>query len=193
MQPTKQPLIIEEGKDCKYEDISDELTCIRGNLIATDYAIGLKGNTNLSQFKIDDCPKCKEGKSPTKLIFDADDFQEEYYDHEIDYEHESSRIAKRYLLSKKGELRCGNCVHGIGTSKSFSRMVHQSSGLLAMECFCGCKEPKPFRLSSDAVLKNIKDILLELPNDLCFKLFDNAVRNNMSKSSKVVIAEGYYE
>ena len=180
MQPTKQPLITIEGKDCKYEDISDELTCIRGNLIATDYAIGLKGNTNLSQFKIDDCPKCKEGKSPTKLIFDADDFQEEYYDHEIDYEHESSRIAKRYLLSKKEDIRylCPKC--GIvGIPHPYNH----------------CKK---FRLSSDAVLKSIGDKIKEGCHcaggdcEIC-QLVTMINNHNLLESSKIVIVEGYYE
>ena len=65
----------------------------------------------------------------------------------------------------------------------------RESNILEFPAFklkCSCISPKPFRLSSDAVLKGVeeyKSIELDIV----------AHRNNLSESSKIVIAEGYYE
>ena len=144
MQPTKQPLIITERKDCK---------------------CGCHNGTRLDHESID-CLDCNgKGKSPTTLIFDDKDFM-------IKDRVQPDLVFKGYTLPKKGELICGNCMR---KNEEHSRFYDDHNY-------------KPFRLTSDAVLKSFADLLVE--TELTPKQFKE---HNLSESSKIVIVEGYYE
>ncbi|MEK6830107.1 MAG: hypothetical protein AABY15_08385 [Nanoarchaeota archaeon] len=79
-------------------------------------------------------------------------------------------------LPKKGELRCGNC-------------GHQNHFL--KDCpLCECENNKPFRLSSDAVLKSVGDVW---NLDIFSRLEKMRMKNRFYYKNKIVIAEGYYE
>ena len=166
----KQPLIIIKGNDC-------ECDCHKS----------IKG-----KFKFIAC-YCdgRNCKSPTTLIFDAEEFisgkckncphglfnySEDGWNHIIDtvfrtywskncmWEHcKCSNPEPSYLLSKKGELRCGNC----GCLLIIKKGMMQHSELVGNYetqhfdkiCKCGCNKHKPFRLYSDAVLKSYADLV----------------------------------
>ena len=153
MQPTKQPLIIIEGKNCWSCNGSGQYECDQ------------EGNMYHSPI---DCDICHgKAKSPTKLIFDAEDF-------------------KGKELPKKGEIRCGNCMGEIvytNITKKVNGWLHVNPRHYLVD---ERDKIKPFRLSSDAVLKSVGEISLpSIKLDLAF--------HNLSESSKIVIAEGYYK
>ena len=127
MQLTKQPLITIEGKDC------EEYPCICS---CPQCELELHSNCNF---------KCK-AKSPTKLIFDANNFKDEE-------------------LPKKEDIININCDRDYVI------------------------EDKKFRLSSDAVLKSVGEMPTMDENEGGEMMSEH----NLSESSKIVIAEGYYE
>ena len=151
-----KPLITIEGKDC-------ELCCGKSYII-------VRFNDTISKPKCLDC--FETGKSPTKLIFDAEDFRCEAA---MENPPENWKCVEGdkctgYLLPKKGELICGNC-------------CHQNHFL--KDCpLCECEKYKPFHLSSDAVLKSVG----EMPD-----YFNSKLKLLNAPNKKIVIAEGYYE
>ena len=173
MQSTKQPLIVIEGKDCTYTFCNGEGICEADR----DYP----------------CPECKNGKSPTTLIFDADNPNFRCIVHYGFDKLEQKDYIKKfmgncdckngYLLPKKGELICGNC-------------CHQNHFL--KDCpLCECEKYKPFRLSSDAVLKSVGDMSLVEQDELRLVNITQSMKikfnHNLTESSMLMIATGYYE
>ena len=137
----KQLLITIEGKDCK-------CNCHYRPIIS-------KHGDNPNFLNCCENFNKPKGKSPTELIFDAEDF-------------------KGKELPKKGELRCGNCSEELDYTIYGEKIIHRYT--------TGCKNPKPFRLSSDAVLKTRTKANVD---------FGRFVLE--SGEEKIVIVEGYYE
>ena len=135
----------------------------------------------------------REGKSPTTLIFNAEEFECEA---RKDNPPENWRCVDGdkctgYLLPKKGEY------------------IYLCKWHDLKSCCKECKN-KPFRLSSDAVLKSVgelferKQMYPETPKvfdfecKICKKRLgkwegkEHIKKHNLSESSKIVICEGYY-
>ena len=179
MKPTKQPLITIEGKDCTrchaqgkhaQKDIGDRVYWIRN------------------------CKKCQgKGKSPTKLIVDAEDFkcfgnQGKILGMKVDIGHELC-ICKNtgYILLKKGDKYY--CWHA-STSDVWLTEPEYKIMLSALDEWMineTKEETDIFCLSSDAVLMTLDEF--EVKENLEI----SGVGNSYSPNMKIVIAEGYYE
>ena len=144
-------LITIEGKDCTYTFCNGQGICE----VDRDYP----------------CPECKQGKSPTKLIFDAKGFKK------CDSIYHSS-------LNEQGlNKECPDC-KGTGyllPQKEEYIYLCKWHGLYS--CCEDCKH-NPFRLTSDAVLKSVG----EMPEH-----FNSKLKLLNAPDKKIVIAEGYYE
>ena len=122
------------------------------------------------------CEICQgEAKSSTKLIFDAKDFRcYGNLNDKMTIIHSEWCQCKGtgYLLHKKGELRylCPKC------------------GLVGIPH--PHKHCKKFRLSSDAVLKDFRELKNYVQG---LRFVDIITKHNLSEDSKIVVCEGYYE
>ena len=129
---------------------------------------------------------CIKGKSPTKLIFDADIFLQDIDQNEV------GDIEQGYILPKKVELL------ELDSSKDF--VLDEAKKI----------SYKKFRLSSDAVLKSVIEYIgvdltthdMKINNPFGFKCKSDCIqceierrtgKTSFSELSKIVIAEGYYE
>ena len=127
-----------------------------------------------------ECKFCNnKAKFPTKLIFDAEGFEYEMYKGEL---LEISELRKIDIV-KSEDLP-------IETQKKFN--VYSGFAEVRIE------GTKKFRLSSDAVLKSVGDKIREGCHcaggdcEVC-QLVTMINNHNLSESSKIVIATGYYE
>ena len=178
----KQPLITIEGKDCSRCNSEGKIRIIETGTIL-------------------DCGLCNgKTKSPTKLIFNAGDFERKGSEGIVANSSNvvgSSSMQGRnstphssysnYLLPKKGDRICAKCGRLLAGDKGLFH--HKDTNQEDCLGFA-----KPFRLSSDAVLKSVgefcKHPISATKTMLCKMDFE---KHNLSESSKIVIAEGYYE
>ena len=156
MQPKKQPLIAIEGKDCGY--------CL---------GTGLRYENPTSQKRTIVCLECNKGKSPTKLIFNAEEFKrcDRWINRNIKHLSDCNCKGTSYLLPKKWELM------KLGKQKGRPLSNEIVSSLDTNRKFEDASALK-FCLSSDAVLKRS----YEVPELYKIKTPD-----------EIVICEGHYE
>ena len=175
MQITKQPLIVIEEKDCE--------------------ACQGKGS-----FDIDTPCFCENGKSPTTLIFNAEDFcknPKRYIKEEDCHCFCCGTHDLSILLPKKGEYYY--TMYEYGEPKAEGRTFHcfAKSDEEAKEQFPYQKwgmTMQKFRLTSDAALRSAREYIREQKGiEKQGVLIIDFADDNLFPSSKIVEIEGYYE
>ena len=128
------------------------------------------------------CKSCNKGKS-TILIFRLEDFKKCDTHHRVPESFTHKRCkGTGYILPKKGETRCANCMHQTHFLKDCN--------------LCECDKSEPFHLTSDAEVKEIESLGYDVflfrkgIEPISFKCNKE---HNLSENSKLVLIEGYYE